>query len=205
MQLTKGAGIIELMGLQKETITDGILVLRPLLDYTKEQLLEYLYQHNIKYFIDKTNFDTKYKRNYFRTNFADELIKQYSRGIKNSFNYLQNDMKSLLDTTQQYSFKELTLYKYNGDYNIAIRLIDKDLKSRGILISKKSRDEIIKQKNIVISHNIAISLLDDKIYIAPYIKAIMDKKFKERCRKAKIPINIRGYLYTYDLLDLLTI
>jgi tRNA(Ile)-lysidine synthase len=91
--------------------------------------------------------------------------------------------------------KDLVIFYYNGDTNIAIRLIDKELKKRGILISTKTRDEILQQKDIIISHKIAISLSSNKIYIAPICNISMPKDFKEKCRILQIPKNIRAYLY----------
>ena len=80
------------------------------------------------------------------------------------------------------------------DENMTIRLIDKELKKRGILISKATRDEILRQKEIIISDKIAISITNTKIWIAPKYDLNMTKRFKEQCRKDKIPKNIRGYL-----------
>ena len=95
--------------------------------------------------------------------------------------------------------KELSIYKFNRDLNIAIKLIDSDLKKRGVLITKKTRDEIMRKKQVVISHKFALTIEEDKIYIAPYIKEIkMEKKFKEMCRVKKIPSNIREYLYSLE-------
>ena len=69
MQFTKGAGVSELSGMQEISYKNGYKVLKPLLAYTKQQLQDYLDLNNIKYFIDETNKDQKYKRNYFRHNF----------------------------------------------------------------------------------------------------------------------------------------
>jgi tRNA(Ile)-lysidine synthase len=82
MQLTKGAGLVELIGLEKKSIKDGYIVYKPLLDFTKDELVEYLEKNSIKYFIDDSNFDQKYKRNYFRHNFSDKLLELYKDGIK---------------------------------------------------------------------------------------------------------------------------
>ncbi len=198
MQFTKGAGLVELIGLEEESFQNDYCIHRPLLNYTKEQLQTYLDENNIKYFIDQTNFDEKYKRNYFRHNFSDRLLKEYSKGIVNSFEYLQNDIDSLMNNLSVDKIKELNIYTYNGDKNIAIRVIDKDLKQRGIIISKATRDEILKKKELVVSHKISVALTDDNIYIAPFMDQAMPKEFKEKCRINKIPVNIRSYLYSID-------
>jgi len=53
-------------------------------------------------------------------------------------------------------------------------------------------------KEVVVSHKIAISICENKIYIAPYLTKKMDKRFKEKCRIRKIPKNIRAYLSTVE-------
>jgi tRNA(Ile)-lysidine synthase len=203
MQFTKGAGIVELVDGMKKSYFQDYWILKPLLDYSKNDLIEYLKEHKIKYFIDNTNKDQKYKRNYFRHNFSDKLIDKYQDGIKNSFDYLQNDVDSLLDGIEVKKVKQYSKYIFNADMQIAIKIIDKELKQRGVLITKKTRDEIIEKKQIVISHKIAIGIENNQIHIAPYLTNIkMDKAFKEKCRIAKIPSNVRAYLYSIEL-DLL--
>ncbi|WP_420061008.1 tRNA lysidine(34) synthetase TilS [Aliarcobacter butzleri] len=69
MQFTKGAGLVELIGFNEFEQKENYKVYKPLLEITKEELENFLKQENIKYFIDNSNFDEKYKRNYFRHNF----------------------------------------------------------------------------------------------------------------------------------------
>ena len=94
MQLTKGAGLSELTGMAEVEQREGYKLVRPLLEQTKEELTHYLQENNINYFVDETNEDEKYRRNYFRKNFSDALLKEHKEGIKKSFEYLQNDLSS---------------------------------------------------------------------------------------------------------------
>lgn len=196
MQFTKGAGLNELISFEEITQKNNYQIFRPLLEISKEQLQNYLDQNKFKYFIDETNFDEKYRRNYFRKNFSNELLNQFQDGIKKSFKYLQNDINSLRINTKAFLIeKELEIFENQNDDNINIRIIDLSLKKRGLLLTKAQRDEILKQKEIVVSHKISISITSKYIYIAPYLNETMDKKFKERCRVAKIPKNIRAYIF----------
>jgi tRNA(Ile)-lysidine synthase len=197
MQLTRGAGLKELLGMEEINYKDTYKIYKPLLDYSKEYLLNYLQKNNYIYFEDSSNQDEKYRRNYFRHNFSDKLINEYQEGIKNSFHYLQDDLQSLIPSITPKILEELHLYTFNKDLNIAIKLIDSDLKKRGVLLSKNTRDEILTKKQVVVSHKFAVAIQKDTIFIAPYNKNItMDKSFKESCRIKKIPANIRGYLYS---------
>jgi len=200
MQFSKGAGLIELIGLQEHSRRKDYNIYKPLLNTSKDELLEYLKLNNHKYFIDETNTQNIYKRNYFRNTFANKFLNEYKDGIKNSFNYLQNDIESLDILESEILLDELKIFTFkNNDMNLIIRYIDKELKQRGFIISSASRDEIIKQKNIIISNKIAISIVNNKVYISPYSNNIMDKKFKEFCRVNKIPKNIRAYLVNKNI------
>lgn len=104
-----------------------------------------------------------------------------------------------LDFEPIYTNLELEIFKNLKDKNLNIKVIDKSLKKRGFLISSAQREEILKQKNIVVSHKIAISIQDNYIWISPFLNVTMEKKFKELCRTKKIPQNIRAYLFEKDI------
>ncbi len=198
MQIGRGAGLTELIGLEANDNRDNYNIVRPLLEYTKDELYEYLEQKDIKYFIDESNLDKKYKRNQIRADFSDKFLKEFSAGVKRSFEYLEKDKISLLQNITTYIHDDLTIFDWDGDDNIAIRIIDKELKKRGILISKHTREEILSQREIIISQKIAIAITMYQIWIAPQCDIPMDKKFKEKCRLNKIPNNMRSYLFTVD-------
>ncbi|WP_321469776.1 tRNA lysidine(34) synthetase TilS [Halarcobacter sp.] len=202
MQLSRGAGLLELIAFDKITQKDSYKIYRPLLDITKTQLQEYLDKKNIQYFIDITNFDEKYKRNYFRKNFSNKFLDEFQEGIKRSFEYLKNDIESLsIKEIPVYKEKDLEVFENLNDNNLNIRLLDLSLKKRGILLSKAQRDEILKQKELVISHKISISITPKYIFISPYELCTMDKNFKEKCRLARIPKNIRAYIFKENILE----
>jgi len=200
MQLSKGAGLIELIGFNKWEQKPSYKIFKPLLEITKEELESYLKANKITYFIDQSNYDEKYKRNYFRHNFSDKFLKEFQEGIKNSFEYLDKDLNSLnIQTKPLVKIEDLEVFENSQDNNLNIRSIDINLKKRGILLSNASRNEILKQKEIIISHKLAISITNKYIWICPYIKTTMDKKFKEFCRVNNIPKNIRPYLFSKNI------
>ncbi|QDF30114.1 tRNA lysidine(34) synthetase TilS [Halarcobacter anaerophilus] len=196
MQLSRGAGLIELISFEEITKKETYRIYRPLLNITKEELKTYLKENSIKYFVDETNFDERYRRNYFRKNFSDNFLKEFKEGVKRSFEYLKEDINSLnIEEKALLKEKELEVFKNLNDDNLNIRNIDLSLKKRGILLTKAQRDEILKQKELVISHKISINITTKYIFISPYEKEIMPKDFKEKCRVNKIPKNIRAYIF----------
>ena len=202
MQLSKGAGIVELLSFEENIKKGNYTICKPLINTSRNDLQEYLDENAIEYFIDESNFDEKYKRNYFRKNFSNDFVNDYEKGLKKSFEYLNHDLNSL-NINQKAILKneELEIFRINEDDNINIRIIDKNLKQRGFLLSKLQRDEILKQKECVISHKVAINLSSKYIFIAPYIKETMSKEFKEKCRINKLPKNIRPYIFKKNNLE----
>lgn len=195
MQLSKGAGLVELIAFKKQEKKEYYTAYKPLLDISKDELENFLKENSIKYFIDKSNYDKKYKRNYFRHNFSDSFLNEYKEGVKNSFEYLEKDINSLnIENKPLCKTLQLEIYKNMNDENLNIRLIDLSLKKRGLLISQAQRSEISRQKEITISDKICISIQNNFIWISPKSLQVMDKKFKEKCRVEKIPKNIRAYI-----------
>ena len=197
MQLSKGAGLVELIGFNEFEQKNNYKIYKPLLNITKDELENYLKMNNHKYFIDESNFDEKYKRNFFRHNFSNLFLQNFSSGVKKSFEYLQNDLNSLsIQNNPIKRIEELEIFLNQKDDNLNIRTIDLSLKKRGILLSNAQRNEILKQKEITISNKINISIFEDYIWIAPNCNEIMDKKSKESFRTNKIPKNIRAYIFS---------
>ena len=196
MQLSKGAGLVELIGFNEFEQKENYKIYKPLLNITKKELENYLKINNHKYFVDQSNFDEKYKRNYFRHTFSNKFLENFSSGVKKSFEYLQIDLDSLnIQNIPIKKIKELEIFLNQNDDNLNIRTIDLSLKKRGFLLTSAQRNEILKQKEITISHKINISIQQNHIWIAPICSEFIEKKYKELYRINKIPKNIRTYIF----------
>lgn len=74
-------------------------ILRPLINITKNEILEYLKINNFKYNIDKSNFNTDISRNFLRLEIIPKLWKinsSFKENIWNFMNYLE-DIKEFID------------------------------------------------------------------------------------------------------------
>ncbi len=197
MQLSKGAGISQLMSMQKSYKKDGLYHLKPLLDITKDELLNYLTQNKIKYFIDESNKNRKYKRNDMRYNFTDNFLKLYENGIKNSFEYLELEANLWIGfetTIKRYKQLVVIKYKYINKKQI-IWLIDQELKNRGLMMTAKTKKYLETQSQAVVSHRFVVSYDENRLWVAPYSKTTIPKKNKEVYRLQRYPKLIRPYLY----------
>jgi len=199
MRLTKGAGVSELIGLEAVSERKNYMLVRPLLKYSKEELLVYLQQNSHPYFEDESNRDEKYERNRFRKAFSDPLIAEFKEGIARSFGYLQKDKETLEKGFEPIQVeKELHILQLHNTES-KTKAIDLTLKKLGYLLSAAQRKEIEKETSLVIGGEWAIEYQNDLIYLAPYVIMDMPKKFKEKCRIQRIPRKIRAYLFQENI------
>lgn len=66
LNLIRGTGMQGLQGMQRMSYKQGFCIFRPLLNYTKSDILSYLQSQHQGYVTDSTNADTHYKRNKIR-------------------------------------------------------------------------------------------------------------------------------------------
>ena len=196
MQLSKGAGLYELLGSQPLEKRDNYTLVRPLLETTKTELRAYLSLHKIQFFEDASNHDEKYKRNFFRHNLAEPLLKHYSRGIKKSFTYLDEDLNALhQDSITQKCVNGLYYFNNIGSRRSAIISVDKLLKTLGFLIRQGDKETLKESDEHVVGRKYIVSFHKTFCFIAPYVSNDMSKEFKEQCRVLKVPQKLRPYLF----------
>ena len=79
MHLFRGAGITGAKGM--EPIRDGIYI-RPMLNISKEEILEYASLNNIEYVEDASNNDNSYSRNYMRNVVMKDILARWPNAIE---------------------------------------------------------------------------------------------------------------------------
>ncbi len=192
MQLSKGAGLVELVGMDVVEKREDFTLVRPLLLTPKEQILGFLKSEGIHYFFDESNDDPRFRRNLFRHRFATEFLRHYPKGVAKSFEYLMEDKSLLLHPIHSIE-KLLIASRPTKEYETK-RLLDRMFKRAGYLLSNEQKEEILRQKSGVIAGGIAFGMDESSIMIAPYVKRKMQKNEKELMRKMKIPPPLRGYI-----------
>ena len=114
MKIDRGSNLEGYAGIKEITYPNNYnnyYIIRPLLSITKEEIINYNKENNIKYFIDNSNYDTKYTRNRYRKNILPTL-KQENKNIHKSF---YKYSKTLLEYDQY--IKEETNNKITECYN----------------------------------------------------------------------------------------
>jgi len=196
MQLTRGAGLRELYGMEEVSKRKNYTIVRPLLDKTKTEILEYLQKKDIKYFFDKSNDDKKYERNYFRHEYSENLLKEFSQGIKKTFNILKKEKELLPKAELVYEKEEYSQYKI--DSAAASSQLSSILKRKGYLMSGSQREEFEQKDEITIiieGQKITATYQSENLYISPYIDLIIPKYDREHMRRIGVPPKHRAYYY----------
>ncbi|MDQ7044275.1 MAG: tRNA lysidine(34) synthetase TilS, partial [Sulfurimonas sp.] len=151
MQFCKGAGCVELAGMQAVSKRSSYTLLRPLLHLDKQELLQYLLKNSIKFFEDASNSDEKYKRTEFRHNYSQPLLKKYLSGIKKSFEYMDEDVKELVSEISLSKCNALVHFKASTRKRSDIVAIDKYFKSIGKLITAAEKSLLKTESAVIIS------------------------------------------------------
>lgn len=84
MKIVRGSNIEGYAGIKERSKVCDYEIIRPLLSFTKEEILEYNSSHNITYFIDSSNKNTIYTRNRYRKNVLP-LLKEEDKEVHKKF------------------------------------------------------------------------------------------------------------------------
>ena len=195
MQLGRGAGLNELLGMQELEAREDYVIARPLLGVRKCELERFLRERNLKYFTDETNLTDRFKRGFVRAKFSEPFLDEYFSGVKKSFEFLAADALSL---TPEISNPAPKIYLVKRGAN-ELRGVDQACKRLGFVLSAAQRNECARclenGTNCVLGGKVAVGAGGKFILVTPYVKPAMEKKFKEACRQLAIPPINRGFLF----------
>lgn len=88
----KRGGFVERYGIAEKTKIFGMDVYRPLLKYSKNDLLTYCNEYRVPYAIDKTNFEQDFSRNIVRANIVSKMSKLERKQTIEEINVLNQDI-----------------------------------------------------------------------------------------------------------------
>lgn len=200
MQLCKGAGLPELLGMEPVSPRDGYHLVRPLLSVTKAELKTWLDDRKATYFEDESNRDERFKRNRFRHRFSDPMLREFRNGIENSFRFLETDAALVADGDAGIRLDEVLLLKRVGNRLHLMRNVDRWLKQNGVLMRQGEKERILKEDEVVVSRRYVLSIGRSFALAAPVCDAVMTKTFKEQCRRLGIGPGVRPYLFRHPVI-----
>lgn len=198
MKIVRGSNLEGYAGIKEVSNFKEYKIVRPLLSYTKEDILEYNKSHNIPYFIDNSNTNTKYTRNRYRKNILpilkeeDQLVHKkflrYSKTLEEYDSYIKDLIKKNINNifdNNSINLDELNklddFLKKNTLYYILNTVYDNE----NSIIAEKHIDEILKlitntKPNLTLDLPLGRLLTKEynKIYIKKKNKIITNSAYK---------------------------
>lgn len=188
MKIVRGSNLEGYAGIKEISKINDIFILRPLLYYTKDDILKYNKENNIKYYIDNTNKNNKYTRNRFRNNFLP-LLKQEDKNIHKKFlkysktllEYDEYIKKETIKLTNTIYKDKLDLIKFNKidtfmQKNILYNILNNIYNNTSNIIKEQHIKNILKicKSN---KHNLELNLPNKIIAIKEYNYLLFRKTY----------------------------
>ena len=211
MRLSRGSSLKGYAGIEQINTDRGYRIIRPLLQITKEEIIEYLDNNKLWYAVDNSNSDIKYTRNRYRKNILPELKKE-NKNIHKKFNEYSNRLLLADNYLKKESSKiykkilnknSILVNEFNElDQIIKIYVIEKYLKDiykNDISLLNNKHIEII-INNLSLNRNVIFDLPNSKIGIIEYNnfkvieKTIEDSYIYEFTEEVILPNNGRIYI-----------
>ena len=133
MRIGRGSNLKGYSGFEVITNKEKYSIVKPLIYYTKEEILEYMDNNNYKYYIDNTNNENDFLRNRYRHNILPKLKEEnksihekyfkYSKVLLDADNFISNYVNNLLDNIYKDDKLNIELFKKEDEY-IQRRIIE---------------------------------------------------------------------------------
>lgn len=213
MKIIRGSNLEGYAGIKKISYQKDYQIIRPLLEYTKEDLLKYNQFYKLKYYIDKTNSDTTYTRNRYRQQFLP-LLKQedlnihhkflkYSETLLEYYNYIEKTTLNKLKTIFNNNKLDLSLFIQEDFFlqkNIIFYILSDIYNNQSNIIKDKHIISII---NLINSKkpNGEISLPENYYAIKEYNYLTITKKNISTNYHIPLTNNTKISNFNFQLLD----
>ena len=211
MKIIRGSNLEGYAGIKKYSKLKDYTIIRPLLDITKEDIIKYNKENNIKYYIDNSNEDTTYTRNRIRKNILPVLKKEdknihlkflnYSNTIQEYYNYIERITHNKIKQDYKNNIIDIEKFRKEDPFlqkNIVFYLLASIYDNRSNIIKEKNIDDIInltKNKN----PNLIIDLPKDYIAKKEYKYIYIGKENKQK-NKEKYKIEFHDKIEINDLI-----
>ena len=197
MKIIRGSNLEGYAGIKTYSKQKDYTIIRPLLSMTKEDIINYNKENNIKYYLDDTNNDIKYTRNRIRKNIIpllqqeDELIHlkflNYSNTLQEYYNYIEDITTNLIKDIYQNNIIDINIFNQEHPFikkNIIFYILSKIYNDKANIIKDKHICDILKLIDNM-KPNISINLPQDVIARKEYNYIYIEKK-KDKIKPYKI-------------------
>ena len=204
MRITRGSNLKGYIGFTSVFNEKGYIMIKPLIFYTKDDIITYNKKNNIAYFIDKTNNDDKYTRNRYRhkvlpflksenKNIHRKYIK-FSEELSKASRFINSIVKKEMENNYLNNIIDLNKFQVLDEYIKESELIQ--------IFSNIYKDDIDKINSKHINHildllkknkNFTYNLPKDIIIKREYDKLSIEEK--------KVPCTYNKKLEEYNELE----
>jgi len=203
MKIVRGSNIEGYAGIKLNNKLKDYEIIRPLLNYTKEDIINYNKSHNITYYIDSSNKSLLYTRNRFREkmlpflkeedkNVHKKFIK-YSETLQEYDKYIKKVVKD--NISKIYVNNEINLHKFKKldiflQKNILYNILNNIYNNKDNIVKEKHIKEIL---NIINNDkpNLSLNLPLNKILIKEYNSLkIIEKKNENKDYRIEFTNNL---------------
>ena len=157
MKIIRGSNLEGYAGIKLFSKQKDYTIVRPFLYITKDDILKYNKENNIKYYIDKTNSDTTYTRNRYREKFLP-LLKQedksvhlkflkYSNTLQEYYNYVEEISKEKINTIYKNNTIDIDVFKKEHPFikkNIIFHILSNLYHDKNDIIKNKHIEDVLK-------------------------------------------------------------
>lgn len=200
MKISRGSNLEGYAGIKEISNVKNYQIIRPLLKYTKEDIINYNKSNNIKYYNDSSNQSTNYTRNRYRLNILPLLKKEdknihkkylkYSKTLIEYDDYIKRKVKRNINNVYKDNIINIDNLNKLDTFlikNILYNIMNNIYQNKNNIITDRHIQNIISLLNNA-KPNIKIDLPNNKEIVKEYNKLIIKDKTSD-IKNYKIEFN----------------
>ena len=200
MKISRGSNLEGYAGIKEISNVKNYQIIRPLLKYTKEDIINYNKSNNIKYYNDSSNKSTNYTRNRYRLNILPLLKKEdknihkkylkYSKTLIEYDDYIKREVKRNINNVYKDNIINIDNLNKLDTFlikNILYNIMNNIYQNKNNIITDRHIQNIISLLNNT-KPNIKIDLPNNKEIVKEYNKLIIKDKTSD-IKNYKIEFN----------------
>lgn len=200
MKISRGSNLEGYAGIKEVSNVKNYQIIRPLLKYTKEDIINYNKSNNIKYYNDSSNQSTNYTRNRYRLNILPLLKKEdknihkkylkYSKTLIEYDDYIKREVKRNINSVYKDNIINIDNLNKLDTFlikNILYNIMNNIYQNKNNIITDRHIQNIISLLNNT-KPNIKIDLPNNKEIVKEYNKLIIKDKTSD-IKNYKIEFN----------------
>lgn len=201
LNLFRGCGIDGFLSMNENLIYKNVSILRPMINFNRDQILDYAFKNNVNYITDFTNFDNNFNRNFLRHDLFNDIKKKWRNFQIPVLRYIHFARHSELYSAYRYNFFFSKNKKNNTYLNLKnIKILPIYIRNNIIKIFIKnyyikplSNDHINELNKIIECKNKCVFLKINNFIFYRDSKNLYIKKVKKEILTIKILKNIVFY------------